>query len=515
MSGGHKRPASEEGDAKQSDPTELFSMLNHELRTPLSALLGFADLLRPDMSAAELVELVHRIKSCAKALSEVVETLQDLPKLERGELQLEEAAFDIVELTHELLESLGEQAQRKGLALRVELDSRVPKVVRGACGSLRQVLTNLLCNAIKFTDTGEVCLRVELLDGSADEIRLRYAVVDTGRGIAADMQQRVFERFVRVEEDLHARTPGSGLGLSICRLLLQAMGSRMELQSQIGEGSCFSFEMTHALRCDEALPSTTEWAPEHSSRGAEAIRVLVVDDDTDNRELLGRWVRGAGYAADLACNAREALSMVDYAEYALLLTDLHMPGVDGFELARLLRERETQTMKPRTPLVAVTADSLLQGESSRALEQSFDSVLIKPVQPRLLRRLLARCLPESGAASACAAASRRTLVDASLIDLVPDYLARRREDLLVLRAFLSGHAPVERVMTIAHRMRGTGLSYGFPRIGKLGAFLEEAARAQGMDRMADIVEELERFVEQAERRVSTAPEMKRTASHGL
>jgi CheY-like chemotaxis protein len=373
----------------------------------------------------------------------------------------------------------------------------------------------MLSNAIKFTDRGEVCLQVELLDGSADEIRLRYAVVDTGRGIAADMRERVFERFVRVEEDLHSRTPGSGLGLSICNMLLQAMGSRMELQSQIGEGSCFSFEMVHALACDEALPSTAEWAPEHSSRGAEAIRVLVVDDDRDNLELLGRWVRGEGFSADLACNAREALSMVDSGEYALLLTDLHMPGVDGFEFARLLRQREAQTMKPRTPLVAVTADSLLQDESSRALEQSFDSVLIKPVQPRLLRRLLARCLPEGGAQSARAAAPRRTLVDASLIDLIPDYLARRREDLVVLKAFLCGHAPDESVMTIAHRMRGTGLSYGFPRIGKLGASLEEAARASRMDRIAELVEELERFVEQAERTVSATPEMKRTESHGL
>lgn len=191
--------------------------------------------------------------------------------------------------------------------------------------------------------------------------------------------------------------------------------------------------------------------------------------------------------------------MVDSGEYGLLLTDLHMPGVDGFELARLLREREAQTMRSRTALVAVTADSLLQRESSRALEESFDSVLIKPVKPRLFGTLLAQYLPEGGAPSDLAAAGRPKLVDASLIELIPDYLARRRQDLAVLRAFLCGRAPVDRVATIGHKLRGTGLSYGFPEIGKLGAALEEAARTKQVHRIARMVEELHRLVEEAER----------------
>ena len=200
-----------------------------------------------------LNDVVQRIKSNARALSEVIDTLRDLPKLELGGPRFEETPFVVLDLIGDLVGSFERQTYEKRLELTVAVDPRIPPVLRGARGRLRQVLGNLLSNAIKFTERGRVCLRFEQVDATDDVVRLRYSVVDTGRGFPADLHRRIFEPFVRAEESADSTTVGSGLGLSICQMLLEATGSSMELESQIGKGSTFSFELIHALGKEERL----------------------------------------------------------------------------------------------------------------------------------------------------------------------------------------------------------------------------------------------------------------------
>lgn len=500
--------------ASADDPSQLrllSAMLQHEVRTPLSALVGFAELLDPGMSPSELMETVQRIKSSARALNEVINAIPVLSTREPEHPRLEERPFEHVALVEDLVRSFRVEAATKQVELTANVARRIPERLVGAPGPLRQVLANLLSNALKFTDRGRVHLEIEEIAGTDDGVRLRYSVSDTGRGVPRDLQAAIFEPFVRGEANAAAATNGSGLGLSICVKLLRAMGSRIELDSRCGKGSTFSFELRHL----HDKPSRSEsFGGRAWSHADETPRVLIVDDDEDSRELLRRLVRREGFVVDLARDGREALSMLERSDYALLLSDLRMSGMDGFELARRIREREAGSGKPALPLVAVTAGGLLMSPQGRALQDCFDSILLKPLRRRVLSRLLA---PYRTAGSQPAGSEKHVPqddVDTSVISLIPDFLARRSADLDVLRACQSGRASLETVARIGHNLRGSALSYGFPRLSELGALLEEAARIRDLGRIARLADKMEQLV--AEARMAAAPtsELERFPSRG-
>lgn len=499
------------GTTAQNDLELLLAMLNHEVRTPLSALVGFVELLHPDMSPGELNDGVQRIKSSARALSEVIDTLQDLPKLELGEPKFEETPFELRDLIEDLVGSFETQVDRSRLELTVDLDSRIPPVLQGARARVRQVLGNLVSNALKFTERGQVCIRFERISATDDVVRLRYSVVDTGRGIPTDLHRRIFEPFVRAEEAPNSTTTGSGLGLSICVALLDAMGSNIELESRVGKGSTFSFELIHEVPPD-VRSELSEPGREINGENAEETRILIVDDDQDNLEVLGRLVRREGFAVDLVHDGCAALSMIDRRDYAMLLTDLRMSRMDGLELSRRLRERAARMRQPVMPIIAITADSLLKGETGRAVQDSFDAILLKPVRPRVLARLLEPYKAARSGQWGSGDALPQTPVDTSVISLVPGYLDRRSEDLSLLRKFLTGEASIETVATIGHNLKGTAHSYGFSRLGELGAALEEAANANQVQRIASLVDRFEHWIGEARRTGESRSEMKRPAS---
>jgi CheY-like chemotaxis protein len=342
-------------------------------------------------------------------------------------------------------------------------------------------------------------------------VRLRYSVVDTGRGIPSNLHRRIFEPFVRAEEPADSTTKGSGLGLSICAMLLEAMGSSMELESRLGRGSAFSFELIHAIATD-VRSEFSEPRPNMNGENAHAKRILIVDDDQDNLEVLGRLVRREGFAVDLVRDGRAALAMTERRDYAMLLTDMRMSGMDGLELSRRLREREARTKQRAMPLVAITADNLLKGEMNRVVQDSFDAILLKPVRPRVLARLLEPYKPACSGQRGSGDTIPETPTDTTVISLIPDYLRRRSEDLSVLRKFLSGKASIEMVAAIGHNLKGNAHSYGFPRLRQLGAALEKAANANQVQRIASLVDRFERLIGEAQRRGQSTSEMKRLAS---
>jgi CheY-like chemotaxis protein/two-component sensor histidine kinase len=433
----------------------LISMLDHEVRTPLSALLGYAELMRPDMTADELRELITRVKSSAEALEEVIDTMSQWYQCDEDDPKLEQIRFELPELIEDLVASFSPRAN--GTPVRVDLDPSIPRALLGARGPLRQVLGNLLDNALKFTEGGCVGIRVQRVGGDDDHVRLLYSVRDTGRGIPADMHESVFDPLVRLEEEGSSSTGGKGLGLNICATLVEAMGSRIEIESRPRQGSTFRFELSHGLPKPASFDSPSR-SPKASYDRAAAGRVLIIDDDEDNRALLGRLVRQEGFAVDLAGDATAAMSMIERCQYTLVFTDLRMSGVDGFELSRRLRELEARTKRPNARLVAVTASKFLIGETGRAVESCFDCVLLKPLRPRVLGRLLEPHKPAVHRKPVRVAKSRVEPIDTSVFSLVPDYLARRDEDLEILRDFLSGHGSIQSVSRIGHNLKGTGLS---------------------------------------------------------
>ncbi len=500
MAGPHTRP----------ELKHIVAMLDHEVRTPLSALVGFADLLTPGMSEEDLRDVVRRVKSCAEALTDVIDNLSDLCRVEPWERSNRLTRFELPELIKTVVESLSAQRERSRARMIVDLDRRIPSVLQGPRAALRQVLTNLAHNALKFTEQGQVCIRVERVSASDEVVRLRYSVLDTGRGIPAEMQDAIFLPGVQVQAD-DARAGGRGLGLSVCASLVEAMGSLIELESDVGRGSAFRFELTHPISQEPALHSSVTWRDPVRADTVEP-RVLIVDDDDDNLELLGRLVRREGLTADLAHDGYAALSMFGRARYALVLTDLRMSPMDGFELGRRLRECEASTKRAPTPLVALTATSLLMGDTGPNVDGAFDAVLLKPVRPRVLARLLEPYKPVDDGIVKGREAEFEESVDTSVISLVPDYLSRRSEDLAALRAFLDGRGSIRTVAKIGHNLKGTAFSYGFPRMSELGEALEDAARAKRIDRIRELVDVLEGLVANARSGGrSTSPEMKRFA----
>jgi CheY-like chemotaxis protein len=494
------------------DPSQvrlLLAMLQHELGTPLSAIVGFAELLRPDMPHAELIDAVARIKTSAAALGEIIDTMPVLSGLDSHDARLEHRPFAPRDLLDELVRSARTEAVGEQIELRVHVDRRIPSRLVGAPGALRQVLTNLLGNALKFTERGRIQIELEQVGAADDEVRLRYSVSDTGPGIRPELRAAIFEPFERGEAAASSMTDGSGLGLSICAKLLWALSSRIELASELGEGSTFSFELSHPRADAEERESDVRVS---SPNADQAPRVLIVEDDEDNRALLRRLVQRAGFTVDSAADGRAALSALEHRDYALVFSDIRMSGMDGIELARRIRERESASRKKAPHLVAVTAGRSLMRAEHGAIQERFDTVLLKPLRQRVLLRILAPFMATNSLSSSASDIVAREPVDTAVVSLVPDFLARRHDDLDVLRACLAGRASLKDVARIGHNLRGSALSYGFPRLSVLGGSLEEAAEARDILRIARLLEEMERLVSQARRAATPLSELKRPAS---
>jgi len=502
-------------EASSDDPSQvrlLLAMLQHELRTPLSAILGFAELLRRDMPPDELIEAVARIKSSAAALGEIIDTMPVLSGLDPDEARLEQRSFTPRDLMGDLVRSVRAEAADKHVELTVHVDRRIPERLVGAPGALRQVLANLLGNAVKFTGHGRIRVALEQVRAVDDRVQVRYSVSDTGPGVGRELQAAIFEPFERGEAAANATTNGSGLGLSICLKLLRAMDSRIELESGRGEGATFSFEVLHPHAEAAQRESGLRARARH---GDQAPRVLIVEDDEDNRELLRRMVLREGFAVDSAGDGRAALSALEHRGYALVFSDIRMSGMDGLELARRIRERESASQKSAPHLVAVTAGSSLMSAEHRAIQERFDTILLKPLRQRVVSRILAPFVTTSSRSSSASRVVPTEPMDTAVISLVPDFLARRQDDLDVLRAFLSGRASLKEVARVGHNLRGSALSYGFPRLSVLGGSLEEAAQARDILRIARLVEEMERLVAEARRAAAPLSELKRPASEGV
>lgn len=494
-----------------SQVTLLLAMLQHELRTPLSAIVGFAELLRSDMPHDELIEAVARIKTSAAALGEVIDTMPVLSEPDSRDASLERRPFAPRDLLDDLVRSTRIEAADEQIELTVRVDRRIPSRLVGAAGALRQVLTNLLGNAMKFTERGRIHIELEQVSAADDEVRVRYSVSDTGPGVRPELQAAIFEPFERGDAAASSTGHGSGLGLSICAKLLRAMRSRIELASEQGKGSTFSFELSHPrAEAEEREPG------EHASslHANQPPRVLIVEDDEDNRALLRRLVQRAGFAADSAGDGWAALSALEHRDYALVFSDIRMSGMDGIELARRIRERERASHEKAPHLVAVTAGPSLMRAEHGAIRERFDAILLKPVRQRVLWRILAPFMTQNSHSSSAIDVGPMEPVDTAVVSLVPDFLARRHHDLDVLREFLSGRASLKDVARIGHNLRGSALSYGFPRLSVLGGSLEEAAEVRDILRIARLVEEMERLVAQARRAAPPLSELKRPASEG-
>jgi len=490
--------------------SQFVANMSHEIRTPMNGVIGMASLLQTTPLRPEQRDYVETIASSGRALMRIIDDILDFSKIESGHLALEKVDFDCRQLVGEIVRLFAPLAQAKGLGLHSTVDEGVAPVLRGDPGRLRQALVNLVGNALKFTDRGQVTLRVREEGEQAEPGSqvLRFEVRDTGIGIAPDALARLFQPFAQADGSTTRRFGGTGLGLVISKRLVELMGGQLGVMSEPGEGSVFWFtaplERSSRTALEAAGLSSTppreaavpqvasapnmEPPPSVPGRG----RVLVAEDNPVNQRVAARMLETLGYEVDVASTGKEAVAAFERHDYAAILMDGQMPETDGFEATRLIRAREGGR---HTPIIAVTA-SAMRGDRERCLAAGMDDYVAKPIGPEQLQEVLRRWIPEEARPAAVlparapvAAADPGTPVD---WDALAELLAMTRPEFLqdLLAVFLRdtrqllhdlrearGRGDLAAWRHMLHKMRGSCATLGARAMTRLVSDMEELDEA--------------------------------------
>jgi PAS domain S-box-containing protein len=492
------REAKANAESASRTKSDFLASMSHEIRTPMNAIMGIADLLAKTALSPEQDKYVQIFRRAGDNLLNLINDILDLSKVEASQLELERTGFSLKDHLEKVTEMVMARAHEKGLALVCEIAPDVPTELVGDSTRLRQVLLNLLGNAIKFTQSGEVSLRVAPDAGSLVPTALRFTVSDTGIGIPAEKLGRVFERFTQADSSTTRRFGGSGLGLTISKRLVELMGGRIWAESTVGEGSVFAFavplEIWDAANRPAAAPVGT--GPELP---LSALRILLAEDSPDNCTITLAYLEDTPYRVEIAGTGTIACEMFMAGHYDLVLMDRQMPVMDGLTATRTMRAWEQQNGRPPTPIIALTA-SALKGDREMCLAAGCTAFLTKPIKQEVLLKAIKErsiIVPPSSKEDGSRTDPILVRVKPKFASLTPAYLQGCRQNAIAMADALD-RVDFETVTFLGHQMRGSGGAFGFQAITDIGAALQQAAESADTDASRKWVGELSSYLDRVE-----------------
>lgn len=455
--------------------SEFLASMSHDIRTPMNAIIGIADLLAKTPLSPDQDKYVQIFRRAGDNLLHLINDILDLSKVEASQLELEHTGFSLNDLLEKVAEMVALRAHEKGLALVFEIAPNVPTNLVGDPTRLRQVLLNLVGNAIKFTESGEVALRVTQNAESAVSGALRFTVSDTGIGIPTEKLDTVFERFTQADSSTTRRYGGSGLGLTISKRLVELMEGRIYVESKLGMGSVFSFVVPLEIWADgrrrTAMPIGADAEP-----ALLPLDILLVEDSPDNRTIAVAYLSDTPYRVDIAENGAIACEKFKTGIYDIVLMDRQMPVMDGLTATRTIREWEQTNGRSPTPIIALTA-AALKGDQEKCMAAGCTAYLTKPIKQEALLQAIkdhSVIAPPTSKSKNGPEGPIHVRMDPKFADLIPLFLQNRRQNVVAIQAALDRN-DFAAITTMGHDMKGAGSSYGFPTISDIGAALEEAA----------------------------------------
>jgi signal transduction histidine kinase/AmiR/NasT family two-component response regulator len=382
------RSGEQAADAANAAKSAFLATMSHEIRTPLNGVLGMAQAMRVDELTPVQQERIAIVQQSGETLLAILNDILDLSKIEAGRLTLESVPFDLEEIVRGSHAMFAAIAEERGLVFRLDLEAGAGGLYRGDPTRVRQILHNLASNALKFTAEGEVCVSL-----SALEPGVRIAVSDTGVGIAPEVLETLFDKFVQADVSTTRRYGGTGLGLSICRELAQMMGGSVRAESRLGEGSTFIVELP-LVRLGDVEPAPATEAIEEATVDLSGLRILAAEDNLTNQLVLKTLLAQLGIEPLVVENGQLAVEAWAAAPFDLILMDMQMPVMDGLTATGLIRAAEARTGRARTPIVALSADALSHQVAAYA-QADMDGCLAKPIEVRRLFETLQAALQPS------------------------------------------------------------------------------------------------------------------------
>lgn len=466
-------------DANRSK-TEFLASMSHEIRTPLNSIIGMAEVLGDTPLSEEQHNYVRIFRSAGESLLEIINDILDLSKIEAGQTELEAIDFHLPALLESVSSILSVRAAEQNTHLSIKIHPDVPIGLSGDPTRLRQILINLVGNGLKFTENGSVEISVQI----DPDRRLLFAIKDTGIGIPKEKQQLIFESFTQADSLTTRKYGGTGLGLTICKKLTAIMDGSIWLESSCGVGSTFFFTCALRPALSTPQPPPKETPSSSSCLILQPAHILLVDDNEDNRHLICLYLQNTPFSLATAENGEEAVRLFKRSPFDLVLMDIEMPLMDGYEATRVLREWEKQQGLPATPIIALTAHAFVRFRK-KCMEAGCSDYLTKPVRrDKLIHTIsthLKRHRDEHHHGEAAPSPRRPSpplsltvCLDPKIKKLVPRFLANKQADAEKLLSTIQS-GDMEELRKLSHTVKGTSWIYGFKDLGDLCLELEQTA----------------------------------------